>query len=247
MTTSSGARGAGIPKAWLIGCLTGCAAIVAIAVVAAAIVGVTVKRRAQPAAESVQEPSGEDSPEPLRRDQPGTSSAPSSSQSAVAGSRSFAIGDRVEIEASQHWVPCVVAENEPDSVMRLRCEAYPALSRDAGSYIVDRDNPTAVRHATGEVGQIRSAPAAPARQADPAGLKVGEYACYGSGGRAMAGLAFKVLSGNRYGDLDGAEQGTFAISDTTVRFSGGHLDGQVGRDLRGHSFTIGAQAECEPY
>jgi hypothetical protein len=78
-------------------------------------------------------------------------------------------------------------------------------------------------------------------------LKLGEYACYGSGGRIMIGLGFKVLSSNRYTDLDGRESGTFSISGNAVTFHGGHLDGQTGRNLRNYKFTIGAQADCEPY
>ncbi|MBK5255565.1 MAG: hypothetical protein JJE39_05995 [Vicinamibacteria bacterium] len=42
-------------------------------------------------------------------------------------------------------------------------------------------------------------PQPPPRQAPKAGgagLKIGEYACYGSGGRILAGLGFKVLPGN---------------------------------------------------
>ncbi len=93
--------------------------------------------------------------------------------------------------------------------------------------------------------RINGGPPPPERSADA--LKVGEYACYGSGGRIMIGLGFKVLPSNRYTDLDGKESGTFSISGTTVTFSGGHLDGQTGRNLRNYKFTIGAQAECEPF
>lgn len=83
--------------------------------------------------------------------------------------------------------------------------------------------------------------------ADDPGLKLGEYACYGSGGRILGGLGFIVLPGNRYSDPDGDDVGSYSINGATVAFQGGHLDGQSGRDLRGHNFTIGSQAECEPY
>ena len=79
------------------------------------------------------------------------------------------------------------------------------------------------------------------------GLKIGEYACYGSGGQILAGWGFKVLSGNRYTDLDGKEHGTFSVSADTVTFHGGHLDGQVGRELRNFRFRIGKQADCKPF
>ena len=78
------------------------------------------------------------------------------------------------------------------------------------------------------------------------GLKLGEYACYGSGGSILIGLGFKVLSGNRYTDLDGKEHGTFSISSDNVTFRGGHLDGQVGTNLKDYKFNIHS-ASCEPF
>lgn len=79
------------------------------------------------------------------------------------------------------------------------------------------------------------------------GLKVGEYACTGSGGRMMIGLGFKVTSANRYTDLDGKSSGTFTISDGKITFRGGHLEGVTGRDLKDNWFTVGSQASCGPY
>ncbi len=78
------------------------------------------------------------------------------------------------------------------------------------------------------------------------GLKPGEYACYGSGGQLLIGLGFKVLSGNRYTDLDNKEHGTFSIAGDTVTFRGGHLDSQVGQNLKDYKFTIHS-ASCEPF
>ena len=78
------------------------------------------------------------------------------------------------------------------------------------------------------------------------GLKIGEYACYGSGGTILIGLGFKVLAGNRYTDLDGKNPGKFAIEGETVTFTGGHLDGQVGKGLKDYKFTIHS-ASCEPF
>lgn len=102
-----------------------------------------------------------------------------------------------------------------------------------------------------------AAKTAPTKQNAPAGktakttngesLKIGEYACTGSGGRILIGLGFKVLSGNRYTDLDNTTSGTFSIEGSTVKFRGGHLDGQIGRDLRNYAFTIGTAAHCEPF
>ncbi len=162
--------------------------------------------------------------------------------------QSFAVGEAVEIEASKHWVPCVVTEPGPQ-IVRARCSAYPALSRTEGVYIA-QNSPGSIRKATGRIGPAAAktaAPAAPKTAAAAAGLKIGEYACYGSGGRPMIGLGFKVLPGNRYTDLDNKNPGTFAISGGNVTFKGGHLGGQVGRELKGTSFRIGAQASCEPW
>jgi hypothetical protein len=165
---------------------------------------------------------------------------------AAYAQQTFSVGEAVEIEASKHWVPCVVTQPGPQ-VVRVNCSAYPALSRAAGSYIAE-NSPASIRKATGKVGLPAPQPkAAPAAAAQPAGLKIGEYACYGSGGRPMIGLGFKVLPGGRYTDLDGKNAGTFVVSGSTVTFRGGHLGGQTGRALQGTHFRIGAQASCEPW
>lgn len=78
------------------------------------------------------------------------------------------------------------------------------------------------------------------------GLKLGEYACYGSGGSILIGLGFKVLDGSRYTDLDNKEHGTYSISADSVTFHGGHLDGQVGTNLKDYKFNIHS-ASCEPF
>ena len=79
------------------------------------------------------------------------------------------------------------------------------------------------------------------------GLKIGEYACYGSGGTALMGLAFKVLDGSHYNDLDGKSPGTYSISGDKVYFRGGHMDGQVGADLKGGNFNLsGHGISCQP-
>ena len=91
------------------------------------------------------------------------------------------------------------------------------------------------------------ASAQPTKGPAGAGLKVGEYACYGSGGRIMIGLSFKLLPSGRYTDLDGGNPGQVVVQGGEVIFKGGHMDGQRGRELKGNSFRIGAQASCEPY
>lgn len=228
-----------ISKGWIVAGVVGCVASLAFATIAGLIVAFLFVRQGDERAAAPVKEEGVN--------EEATAGSDPKTPTTRSAARPFAVGDRVEIEASNHWVPCVVVENEPPSIMRVRCDAYPTLSRDAGIYTVDRDNPTAVRHATGEIGEIAPEPTPSREAAPPAGLKRGEYACYGSGGRVMAGVGFKVLSGDRYEDLEGNERGSFSISGTTVRFRGGHLDGQEGRDLRGHNFTIAGQAECEPY
>lgn len=78
------------------------------------------------------------------------------------------------------------------------------------------------------------------------GLKLGEYACY-SGGTALMGLAFKVLDGTHYNDLDGKSPGTYSVTGDKVAFHGGHLDGQRGADLKKNNFNLeGHGISCEP-
>ena len=163
---------------------------------------------------------------------------------AAADPAGYRVGQAVELEASGHWVPCTVSQTDP--ALRVRCTAYPALSRAAGEYIVHNEV-TGLRPATGRTGPAPAPPAARPRQAAaPAGtLKTGEYACYGFGGQIMAGLGFKVTGRGRYTDLEGGNSGTFSVNGSTVTFRGGHLDGQTGRELTANGFRIGMQANCE--
>jgi len=66
-------------------------------------------------------------------------------------------------------------------------------------------------------------------------LRAGEYACAGSGGRILIGLGFILKSDDSYTDLDGKNAGRIVFGGTGLRFVGGHLDGQVGRNVRGGS------------
>jgi hypothetical protein len=170
--------------------------------------------------------------------------------------RQYQVGQRVSFTISGRPADaqtCTVVENGEGSVMRVRCDKFKTWS--AGTYIVyDAENIR--RLGAGGIG--RPAPrasqatgrAAP-RTAAPAGtggtLKLGEYACYGSGGRIMIGLGFKVTAPGRYTDLDGKNAGSFSISGGKVRFAGGHMAGQVGTMVGGNDFRIGLQARCEPY
>ena len=74
--------------------------------------------------------------------------------------------------------------------------------------------------------------AAPAKAAS---LRPGEYACAGSGGTILIGLGFILRGDGTYTDLDGKSHGRVVFSASTVKFVGGHLDGYVGRNIRGGS------------
>ena len=167
----------------------------------------------------------------------------------------FRVGQQVQFSVSENpadFQPCVVSENPPGGLMRVKCQAFKHWA--AGTYIVY--GPKNLRMA-GAAAQVR--PAAPARapaaavRQTPApaarggGLKVGEYACYGSGSRILAGAGFKVLGGGRYTDLDGQSRGTYTISGDKVIFNGGHLGGQTGYELNNGRFRIRTQAVCEPW
>ena len=69
--------------------------------------------------------------------------------------------------------------------------------------------------------------------ANAAGLQPGEYACAGSGGRILIGLGFRLNADGTYTDLAGGSAGRVAFSGTNVTFVGGHLNGQVGTNVRG--------------
>jgi hypothetical protein len=76
--------------------------------------------------------------------------------------------------------------------------------------------------------------------ASAAGLQPGEFACAGSSG-ILIGMGFKVQANGRYTDLDGKSAGTVSYSGSSVTFKGGHLAGQVGRNIRGGtSFEMGS-------
>jgi hypothetical protein len=159
----------------------------------------------------------------------------------------YSVGDMVYFSISTKttdFQPCTVTENAPEQVMRVKCAAYKDWV--AGVYIV---------HSEGSIrkepmSQTKEAAAPPTKTVDKGSstsLKVGEYACIGVGGRMMIGLGFKVLSGNRYTDLDGGNKGTFTIAGGKVTFRGGHMEGISGRDLKDNWFTVGAQASCGPF
>jgi hypothetical protein len=160
----------------------------------------------------------------------------------------YEIGDKIRVtfsEKPEDFQNCVVTENEPESVLRVKCGDFKHWK--AGVYIVHSEaNLTAGNTNSNAVNNPKNAPPKQT-SGNSSGLKIGEYACTGSGGRMMIGLGFKVLSGNRYTNLDGDQSGTFTISGGKITFRGGHLDGVIGRDLKDNWFTVASQAQCGPY
>jgi hypothetical protein len=90
---------------------------------------------------------------------------------------------------------------------------------------------------------------APAGTTTPNGagrLPLGEYGCIGLGTTQLAGMGSKLLAGGRYTDLEGGSPGTYRIVGNTIQFSGGHLNGQVGRDIKDNGYTIG-RISCQKW
>ncbi|WP_146151850.1 hypothetical protein [Ahniella affigens] len=80
-------------------------------------------------------------------------------------------------------------------------------------------------------------------------IVLGEYACYGTGGRLMAGMGFELDDDGSYVDLDGERGGDWEHDEAsaTIQFSGGFLDGQTGSDVSATGFTISNTVSCEPF
>jgi hypothetical protein len=73
-----------------------------------------------------------------------------------------------------------------------------------------------------------------------ASLQPGEYACAGTSG-ILIGLGFKLKADGSYTDLDGKNSGRVVETGSNISFVGGHLAGQVGRNVRGgKNFEIGS-------
>lgn len=90
-------------------------------------------------------------------------------------------------------------------------------------------------------------PATPAAaQGNSSQVPTGEWACYGSGGRLLIGLGFRIEANGQYTDLDRKSRGTYTVQSGTISFKGGHLDGQTGQNFRGNKFQLG-QIGCETF
>ena len=98
--------------------------------------------------------------------------------------------------------------------------------------------------------QAGTGPVAGAEAVRPTGgqLYVGEYACYGSMGRRMTGMSFR-LSGGSYADLDGKRGGAYSYNAGagTISFRGGFMGGQTGRSVTNAGFQISSTVTCDPW
>lgn len=114
-----------------------------------------------------------------------------------------------------------------------------------------QDNPAegqaavAVTSLPGQRAQAVMMPKAPAGGS----LPLGEYACYGTGGRLMTGMGFVLDADGSYADLDGERGGDWEhdAGSAVISFSGGFLDGQRGTGTSATGFTMTSTVSCEPY
>lgn len=80
-------------------------------------------------------------------------------------------------------------------------------------------------------------------------LYFGEYACYGTGGRLMAGMGFILSPGGKYTDVDGQRGGTYVYDGaaSTISFKGGFLAGQRGTNVTLKGFQLSSTVWAEPW
>lgn len=80
-------------------------------------------------------------------------------------------------------------------------------------------------------------------------LYVGQYACYGTGNRLMAGMGFTLKPDGTYVDLENGRGGTYTYNsqNATISFTGGFLSGQVGKNVRMSGFQISNTVTAEPW
>lgn len=80
-------------------------------------------------------------------------------------------------------------------------------------------------------------------------LYMGEWACYGTGSRLMAGMGFVLQRSGRYTDVDGERSGSYSYNPgaSTITFRGGFLGGQAGKNVRTTGFNLSSTVSCEPW
>lgn len=145
-------------------------------------------------------------------------------------------------------------------VRRIDGWTFDMLPDASGKWIVQgrmtadaqcRDNPAEGQAAVAvaSLAGTRAQPVAPPAAPTGGSLVLGEYACYGTGGRPMTGMGFVLDAGGSYADLDGARGGSWSHDATaaTISFSGGYLDGQQGKGVSAEGFALTDTVSCEPY
>lgn len=137
----------------------------------------------------------------------------------------------------------------PDLAHRT-CKNNPAAG--ASSMPVESLDGTAAHTATASATRTAQATDAASAARTPksrasGAITPGEWACYGAGGRALIGLAFRVNPDGTYTDLDAKSRGRYAVDESsgTLSFTGGHLGGQVGHTIGQGRYNIGTTT-CEP-
>ena len=78
-------------------------------------------------------------------------------------------------------------------------------------------------------------------------IHIGEWACYGTGGRLLQGLGFHLRANGTYLDGDSNPGGRWTRGAGSITFQGGHLDGQTGKNFKGNRFDLSATVSCEPW
>lgn len=123
------------------------------------------------------------------------------------------------------------------------------LETKGNGYLVHWDGFSSTYDQIVSADNIRKKSAVQNSSANKSELYIGEYACYGTGGRLMAGMGFILLPGGRYYDVDKQRGGRYVYSpgNKTIRFVGGFLSGQVGKDVKSTGFQISNTVFAEPW
>lgn len=135
------------------------------------------------------------------------------------------------------------------SVTKSECKDNPS----EGAESIPLASVPAPPYKPGAVNNTKNNPATKTQQKPTesvfANLYLGEYACYGTGGRLMAGMGFILLPGGKYFDVDKKRGGTYTYSSltSTIRFNGGFLSGQVGKNVKQTGFQLSSTVTAEPW
>jgi hypothetical protein len=67
-----------------------------------------------------------------------------------------------------------------------------------------------------------------AKPQTPPPVMLGTYHCHGFWNANLESLSFRLINATDYSSLSGKSRGTWELKDNKIRFTGGHLDGEVG-------------------